>query len=146
MRYSADPHWLSARYPGKCSKCGATFRAGASVFYYPKGKACYPAACCGERASADFSMAVQDENLMAGSGAVFTIRPEGAPCNCKGEARMDPEACLKIVLESARIIMAAADRGLAIPDDDAVTLAGSVLDLIEWLEKGGFPPEWRSNG
>lgn len=59
---------------------------------------------------------------------------------------MDPEACLKIVLESARIIMAAADRGLAIPDDDAVTLAGSVLDLIEWLEKGGFPPEWRSNG
>ena len=68
MRYSADPFWLKARYAGKCAKCERPFGPGDEIFYYPKGKKCYPAICCGERASADFSMAVQDEDFMAGSG------------------------------------------------------------------------------
>ena len=59
---TSDPRWITAKYTGKCRKCSKTLVAGDRVFYYPKGKACYGAACgCAEQAANEFSAMVQDE-------------------------------------------------------------------------------------
>jgi hypothetical protein len=36
-----DPHWIVARYAGRCVHCGATIQAGDRAFYYPNGRAMY---------------------------------------------------------------------------------------------------------
>jgi hypothetical protein len=55
-----DPHWLIARFAGKCAKCGAGISTGDRVFYYPNGRAAYSGKCA-EAAAADFSAAAADE-------------------------------------------------------------------------------------
>ena len=42
-----DPHWITLRYAGKCTKCGASVPAGAQAFYFPNGRSVYGQDCCG---------------------------------------------------------------------------------------------------
>jgi hypothetical protein len=64
-RYSGDPYWTQARWPGRCAKCGATFAKGASIYYYPNGRKVYFGTCA-EAAAADFNAHKADEELEAG--------------------------------------------------------------------------------
>jgi len=50
---------------------------------------------------------------------------------------MDPNAAAKNVVSLANSLVDKEDES-----DDAVELAGSVLDLFEWLARGGFAPDW----
>lgn len=55
---------------------------------------------------------------------------------------MDPDEALELVLETARFILGghAGDTF----DECAEELAQQILDLDEWLRRGGFPPKaWR---
>ncbi len=57
-----DPFWLEARYPGMCSACNRTVRAGERAFYYPNSKSLFcEASGCGGMASADFEAARFDD-------------------------------------------------------------------------------------
>ena len=64
--YAGDPRWLTAKYAGKCAKCGEAFAAGERIFYYPKGKHTYSGSCA-EACSRDFEAARFDEDVMAGA-------------------------------------------------------------------------------
>lgn len=59
--YKNDPFWMTARYESKCN-CGATIRAGSTIFYYPRTKT---ALCplCGDVASKDFEACAADEDF-----------------------------------------------------------------------------------
>jgi len=61
--YSGDPHWLSAKYPGKCAKkdCNQPFKKGERIFYYPKYKEAYYGECA-NAAARDFTTMAQDED------------------------------------------------------------------------------------
>ena len=59
-RYSRDPRWISARYPGSCHGCGEAFSKGDSVFYLPIGRKALVGECA-EKASLDFEAAKFDE-------------------------------------------------------------------------------------
>jgi len=48
-----DPLWITAKYHGKCSKCGTPFQRGDRVFYYPISRKIY-AGDCAQRAADDF--------------------------------------------------------------------------------------------
>ncbi len=58
-----DPRWITTRYRGSCSRCGAGIPAGTQAFYYPNGKQLYGKTCCdaAQEAAADFNAAVFDE-------------------------------------------------------------------------------------
>jgi hypothetical protein len=43
--YPRDPHWITVRYPGKCTKCGDAIERGQRAFYYPNGKTMYGESC-----------------------------------------------------------------------------------------------------
>jgi hypothetical protein len=61
-KYSRDPRWITARFPGRCKKCGKKVETGGTVYYLPVGKAIY---CkdCGEEAARRFVVeAMDDEN------------------------------------------------------------------------------------
>lgn len=60
MSYSRDPRWLDARFAGKCAGCGAAFRKGDRIFYFPIGKRAVSGECA-ERAAAEFRAMVADE-------------------------------------------------------------------------------------
>ncbi len=73
-RYRQDPHWITARYPGKCNGCARPISKDERAFYYPTGKRMYggqfdraanpicTVGCdCGEQQSAEFNAAVADE-------------------------------------------------------------------------------------
>lgn len=60
-RYSNDPRWVEARFPGKCARCGASIAKGARAFFYPSSRSLYCAGDCGDEASADFEAAAFDE-------------------------------------------------------------------------------------
>lgn len=63
--YASDPRWITARYPGKCEHCGATIKAGASIFYYPSSKTVLCAGEeCGKQADRDTNAANHDERWM----------------------------------------------------------------------------------
>lgn len=55
---------------------------------------------------------------------------------------MDPDANIKEQRGLARRIIADVDRGVGASPNDAERLAELVLALDEWLQKGGFPPQW----
>ena len=59
-RYSRDPYWMTAKYPGK-DKNGKPFRAGERVFYYPLTKTVLTGAEA-EAAARDFDAARFDED------------------------------------------------------------------------------------
>jgi len=58
----SDPRWITAKFPGKCSKCGEAIHKGNSIFYYPIGKRVYVNECA-EKASRDFHSMVADESM-----------------------------------------------------------------------------------
>lgn len=47
---------------------------------------------------------------------------------------MDPNATLRDIVRMAR--------DLEHDESDGGELAEAVLDLIDWLKRGGFPPDW----
>lgn len=59
-RYSKDPYWMVAKYPGKDAD-GKPFRKGERVFYYPLTKTILTGAKA-DRASAEFDAASFDED------------------------------------------------------------------------------------
>ena len=64
MRYrNRDPYWLTAKFASNCSKCKATIKRGARIFYYPSSKTVL---CdhddCGGAAERDFAAAMFDES------------------------------------------------------------------------------------
>lgn len=65
-RYSKDPRTITARFPGKCAKCGAPIHKGERAYYYPNGKKLYGmTACnCGHTARADFEAAAADDDFI----------------------------------------------------------------------------------
>jgi len=60
-RYSGDPYWMTARYPGVDSK-GRPVKRGDRVFYYPRTKTILTGDDA-ERASAEFDAASFDEDF-----------------------------------------------------------------------------------
>lgn len=67
-RYSGDPYWLTLKWAGKCSGCGAAMAAGLRAFRYKTGDL-YGAECgCGDRHEAEFLSAACDEAVYAGDG------------------------------------------------------------------------------
>ena len=66
MRYPKDPHWLAARFPGQCRKCGAAIRKGDRIYYHPLTRTVLCAAC-GEPAAAETAAAVADEIYYTGA-------------------------------------------------------------------------------
>ena len=63
-----DPRWITTRYAGPCSKCGATIPKGSQAFYYPNGRKIYGSSCCGwaQFNDADFAAARFDEFTSTG--------------------------------------------------------------------------------
>ena len=72
--YRQDPHWMTARYPGKCAGCARPINKGERAFYYPNGKrmyggqfdrtanpACAVGCGCGDQRSSEFESARADE-------------------------------------------------------------------------------------
>ena len=62
MRYSGDPYWITCRYPGKCSGCGAEIPKGKRAFRYKCGSLYCDTPDCGQAASRDFDAAAADED------------------------------------------------------------------------------------
>jgi hypothetical protein len=60
-RYSRDPYWITAKYPGYCAKCKTTFKAGEKIYYYPNNHTTYSGECA-QTAFADFACAAMDED------------------------------------------------------------------------------------
>lgn len=60
-RYSGDPYWTTAKYPGTDAN-GLPFRKGDRVFYYPRTKTILTGDAA-ERASAEFDAAAFDEDF-----------------------------------------------------------------------------------
>ncbi len=61
-QYRNDPHWITVRYAGKCSKCAAIIAKGSEAYYYPSTKTLLGKACgCAGQAEADFESHVFDE-------------------------------------------------------------------------------------
>ena len=60
--YSGDPHWINARYAGKCRNCLGDVPQNSRAFYYPRDKAIYCEGC-GKNASAEFEGAAADEYM-----------------------------------------------------------------------------------
>jgi len=66
-KYKGDPRWLTSRFPGTCSKCGASVKVGDQVFYFPNGNSVMCAApACGKAASSEFDSAAFDEAQATG--------------------------------------------------------------------------------
>jgi hypothetical protein len=67
MTRGKDPYWMSARFPGKCARCGKEIKKGEQIFYYPNTRAVY---CdgdnCGGQEARDFAAAASDENIYNG--------------------------------------------------------------------------------
>lgn len=61
VRYSGDPYWLNAKYPGQCKGCGKPFKKGDRVFRYKDGSVY--ADECADKAYSDFMAAKQDEEF-----------------------------------------------------------------------------------
>ena len=61
--YAGDPHWMTARYPGKCDAAGCSdpIKKGDKIFYYPSSKKAYVGTHA-EANARDFSSAAQDED------------------------------------------------------------------------------------
>ena len=52
MMRTRDPFWIFAKFPGKCTRCGAPIKKGESIFYYPATRAVFcPADDCGQQAN-----------------------------------------------------------------------------------------------
>ncbi|MGD0261500.1 MAG: hypothetical protein ABSD29_16925 [Verrucomicrobiota bacterium] len=64
-QYSGDPRWLTARFASKCP-CGKTIQRGERTFYYPRTKIALCQQPCGQKASAEFAAAAQDEAFCGG--------------------------------------------------------------------------------
>jgi hypothetical protein len=63
-KYSRDPYWLAARYPGTCHRCEGKISKGEQVFYYPNGKRLFcKAESCGGECSREFQAAAFDERM-----------------------------------------------------------------------------------
>ena len=54
---------------------------------------------------------------------------------------MDPDELWKRITESAALLMVQLESGEGPSPILAEELASDVVDLQEWLEKGGFPPK-----
>jgi hypothetical protein len=67
MRYTNDPHWITARWAGVCRGCGHKFGPGARVFYYPLTKAMFSHECAVAEAQRAHD-AIQDEDNYNGYG------------------------------------------------------------------------------
>jgi hypothetical protein len=59
---------------------------------------------------------------------------------------MDPDAALNIMIDRAEAILASADAGGEVDDDDALELAEATLALTDWIRKGGFLPSAWTDG
>ena len=61
-RRGRDPYWLTAKYAGKCAKCGKVISAGERIYYYPNTRTVYCGGDdCGGAAARDFSACAMDE-------------------------------------------------------------------------------------
>lgn len=74
-RYSGDPYWMTAKYPGVDNK-GRPFKRGDRVFYYPRTKTILTGEDA-EKASAEFESASFDEDFgyRAASSRVAYVPP-----------------------------------------------------------------------
>lgn len=63
-RYSGDPHWIVARYPGTCADCGAEIKKGSRAFRFKDGSLFGDSCGCGRRESQKFDCAAEDEAFM----------------------------------------------------------------------------------
>lgn len=54
---------------------------------------------------------------------------------------MDPNECLKVILDRAREIVENSDTNYSVASCDALELAESVQNLDEWIRDGGFLPD-----
>lgn len=68
--YRGDPHWMTARYPGKCSAegCSDPINKGDQIFYYPNSKKAYVGSHA-EANSRDFESGRADEDFYNHEGA-----------------------------------------------------------------------------
>ena len=70
--YRGDPRWITAKYAGKCHRCGEGIDRGSEAFYYPKGKQLYGKGCgCGDAEWRSFESARCDEEVYQGYGNPF---------------------------------------------------------------------------
>jgi hypothetical protein len=60
QRYRNDPYWITAKWAGKCAKCGAPIKRGERAFYYPQERRLYSGECA-EQAASDFQALAADE-------------------------------------------------------------------------------------
>jgi DNA-directed RNA polymerase subunit RPC12/RpoP len=63
--YNRDPHWITTRYGGQCSRCSRQIARGERAFYWPSSR---ELECdhCGETSSARFEAEATDEATAAG--------------------------------------------------------------------------------
>jgi hypothetical protein len=67
--YKGDPHWTTAKFPGRCTRCGKKINRGDRIFYYPRGKVVYcDAPGCGGSAERDFLTMAEAEDYYASGG------------------------------------------------------------------------------
>jgi hypothetical protein len=59
-KYSRDPRWTTARFPGQCKKCEGKIKTGEKVYFFPVGKIVL-CQSCGEEASRRFAAEAMDE-------------------------------------------------------------------------------------
>lgn len=66
-RFSRDPHYMTAKFPGRCAQCGADVPRGSKVFYYPNTRTllCDADSCSGQ-AARDFEASRADESFNGG--------------------------------------------------------------------------------
>jgi len=63
--YSADPHWVSVRYPCNCRICDRKIQAGETAWYWPASRSMDCRALqCGTQSAMDFQTAKQDEEFL----------------------------------------------------------------------------------
>lgn len=59
---------------------------------------------------------------------------------------MDPNETLAALIGWAREIMSELDRGEPLLTADEIKVAENILNLDEWMKKGGSPPDrWEQN-
>lgn len=66
--YSGDPRWLTLKWPGKCTQCGAVMAAGLRAFRYKDGSLFGDECGCGDQHEREFLSAAADEEAYAGTG------------------------------------------------------------------------------
>ena len=67
MRYTGDPYWMTVKYRTTCSKCGKTIERGQDGFRFKSGDIFCDGPNCGQRESASFNAAAEDEAFMTGN-------------------------------------------------------------------------------